>query len=153
REEGLELPSAGRSEARLVYRFRRDKGQLRLSRFVVKADATERPLETNLAGIAAKMGGQFVVTPSHDDLAIDRALSSLAPGPIPLEVQASLLKWLCSAGQVELDGSPVTVSAEALGPQGYVEEEGSGFRVVLEKNPRITEILGPGVVLAGNSIH
>jgi superfamily II DNA or RNA helicase len=153
REEGLELPSAGRSEARLVYRFRRDKGQLKLTRFVVKADGTERPIETNLAGLAAKMGGQFVVTPSHDDLAIDRALSSLGPGAMPLDVQASLLKWLCSASQVELDGAPVSVSAEALGPQGYVEEEGMGFRVVLEKNSRITELVGPGVALAGQSLH
>jgi hypothetical protein len=153
REEGNQLPSAGSSDARIVYRLARDRGRLLLSRAVVKADGTERPIEGTLAGLASKMGGQFVVTPNQDDLAIDRALSALGSGPASPEVMASLLRWLSSSERVELDGTPVRTSSEGLAPRAYVTEDGSGFRVVIEKNTNVDEVLAPGVALAGSVLH
>jgi superfamily II DNA or RNA helicase len=153
REGGQALPSAGSSDARIVYRFKQDRGKINLSRFVVKADGSERVIEGSLAGLASKMGGQFMITPSQDDLAIDRALTALGPNVPTFEVLTSLLKWLASATQVELDGKVVRCSGETVSPRVVVEDEGSGFRVVIEANPRIDEIVAPGIARLGDELH
>ncbi|HTM45675.1 MAG TPA: hypothetical protein VL137_12005 [Polyangiaceae bacterium] len=153
RESGQQLPTAGSSDARIVYRLRRDKGRLLIARAVVKADGSERPIEGTLAGLASKMGGQFVVTPNQDDLAIDRALSALGNGPASAEVMGSILRWLSSSDRVELDGQAVRVSNEGLAPHARVDEEGTGFRVTIEANPKIDEVLAPGAARAGDTLH
>jgi superfamily II DNA or RNA helicase len=153
REGGQALPTASSSDARIVYRFKQDRGKLNLSRFVVKSDGSERAIEGSLAGLASKMGGQFVITPSQDDLAIDRALASLGANVPTFEVLTSLLKWLSSATQVELDGQAVRTSGETVAPRVVVEDEGSGFRVVIEANPRIDEIVAPGIARLGDVLH
>lgn len=153
REGGQELPSAGSSDARIVYRFKQDRGKLNLSRFVARADGTERAIEGSIAGLASKMGGQFMITPSQDDLAIDRALTALGSNVPTFEVLTSLLKWLSSATHVELDGKVVRTSGETVSPRVVVEDEGSGFRVVIETNPRIDEVVAPGIARLGDELH
>ncbi|HEX2879544.1 MAG TPA: DEAD/DEAH box helicase, partial [Polyangiaceae bacterium] len=153
REGGQALPSAGSSDARIVYRFKQDRGKLNLSRAVARADGSERAIEGSLAGLASKMGGQFMITPSQDDLAIDRALTALGSNVPTFEVLTSLLKWLSSATHVELDGKVVRTSAETVSPRVVVEDEGSGFRVIIEANPRIDEIVAPGIARLGDQLH
>lgn len=153
REGGQALPAAGSSDARIVYRFKQDRGKLNLTRFVVKSDGSERAIEGSLAGLASKMGGQFLITPSQDDLAIDRALASLGANVPTFEVLTSLLKWLSSSMHVSLDGKPVRTSGETVAPHVVVEDEGSGFRVVIETNPRIDEVVAPGIARMSDVLH
>jgi superfamily II DNA or RNA helicase len=156
--EGKELPEGKTGSGRLVYRLGVERGQVSLHRVIVRGDGSEIPLKVNLASALVRGAAGASVQPSQHDLNIDRLLGAGAAGPIHRDRVASVMKLLSSARNVEFDGKPVHVLTEPLGPKVVVRDAvardgGEGFEVVLERDPRIDEILAPGVARSGDNLH
>jgi hypothetical protein len=153
RQEGDELPGGAAAQARLLYRFRKDRTQFLLERCVLTADGTATPLERSVATIAAHPNDQVRLTPSQADLAIDRLLGNRLHGPLAGDTLRGVLQALSEGALAELDGQRVKISSEPIAPVGRVRDDGEGIRVLLERDPRITEIVVPGIVRAGDTLH
>ncbi len=151
--DGHALPSAGDHSARLVYRFSRHRGELSLERVLVKPDGSEQPLEVTLSSAVATKSAGLEITPSQQDINVDRVLGQRVSGPVPRDHCASIIKLLASAKNVELDGKSVHVGTEVLKPVGVVSEVEAGFAVDIQADPRITEVVATGVALADDTLH
>ena len=62
------------------------------------------------------------------------------------------MKLLQPSRTVLLDGRPVAISSELLLPQATVKDEGDSIVVTVSKDPRVTEVLGAGVAVAGDTL-
>ena len=151
-QEGVSLPSDARSGAHLGYRFKTVREQMILERFVIQPDGRAELLERSVAGIASSASDTRRLTPTQSDIAIDRLMGSRLHGPLGGESLQGVLLALADAPHVELDGKPVTVDGARLKPVGRVLDDGKGFKVVLERDPRITELCVPGVARAGDRL-
>ncbi len=152
RTQGDELPKGRSTEAKLVYRFSRHRGELKLERILTKADGSEEPLKTSLASAVARQS-QGELSPSQEDLNVDRVLDQNSGSVLHRDRCASVIKLLASAHNVELDGQPVRISTEILKPQCVVRDAktSSGkaaFEVQITRDPRTTDVLASGVALA-----
>lgn len=153
RADGEELPRGRSHEAKLVYRFSRYRGELSLERVLIKQDETELTLQTTLASALATKSAGVDLSPSQEDLQVDRVLAQRISGPLPPELAVSIVKLLAAARNVELDGRPVQVGTEVLKPVGTVTDHPQGFCVCIDRDPRITEIVGSGIALCGDTLH
>jgi superfamily II DNA or RNA helicase len=154
RQEGSDLPGGAEAQTKLLYRFKKDRTQLLLERCISKADGVVEPLTRSVANIASSASDTRRLTPTQQDLAIDRLMGSRLHGPLAGDMLRGVLLALAEGGAlVELEGERVRVSSEAIAPVGVVEDDGKGVRVVLEKNPSISELVVPGVVRAGDALH
>jgi superfamily II DNA or RNA helicase len=150
REKGDALPVAARQAAQLSYRFQRDGQRLALERFLVWPDGREKPLESSLASvIAGAQGSAYVteVTPTQEDLAIERILEVRRLRSLPFEVLESLLPLLAEARDVRLEGRRVAVDTEAVMPRGVVEDSRRGFRLTIDRADSIEEVVIAGLAL------
>ncbi len=152
-QEGSTLPADARSGAHLAYRFKSVRDHLVLERWVVKPSGEAELLDRGVAGIASSASDTRRLTPTQSDLAIDRLMGNKLHGPLAGETLAGVILALAGAPHVELDGEPVKVDAELVKPIGYVAADGRGFKVVLERNPRITQLVVPGIVRIGDALH
>lgn len=152
-QEGTTLPADDRSGAHLAYRFKKVREHLVLERWGVKPSGEAELLERSVAGIASSASDTRRLTPTQSDLAIDRLMGSKLHGPLAGETLAGVLLALAGAPHVELDGEPVVVDAEQIKPIGYVEDAANGFKVVLVRDPRVAQLVVPGVVRVGNKLH
>jgi superfamily II DNA or RNA helicase len=153
RAAGEDLPRAGSRGARLIYRFVRHHGELSLERVLLKPDGAELPLTITLASAVATKRAGFEVTPSQQDLNVDRVLGQRIRGPLPVDHSVSILKLLAAAKNVEFEGKPVHVGTEVLKPIGTLSDENDGYALELSRDPRITEVVASGVALAGDTLH
>ena len=151
-QEGVSLPSDARSGAHLAYRFKSAREHLILERFVVKPDGQAELLDRSVAGIASSASDTRRLTPTQNDIAIDRLMGSRLHGPLGGESLRGVLIALSGAPHVELDGKPVSVEGTPIVPVCRVLDNGRGFKVVLERDPRITELVVPGVARAGDTL-
>jgi superfamily II DNA or RNA helicase len=153
RQEGEELPGGAEAQTRLLYRFKKDRTQLVLERFISKADGVES-LTRSVSTMASSAADSRRLTPTQQDLAIDRLMGSRLHGPLSGEMLRGVLLALAEGGAlVELDGERVKVSSEQLGPVGVIEDDGKNVRVVLERDPRMSELVVPWVARAGETLH
>ena len=85
------------------------------------------------------------LTPTHEDMRIDRILGS-PPREIVLGARVGDVFEALSAGaEVTFDGAPVTVSGERVLPRATVSDApGGGFRLRLERDPSILEVVARG---------
>lgn len=153
RAEGRELSRGKSHGGRLMHRFSRHRGELSLERVLVLGDGKEKPLTTTLASAVATNRAGLGVSPSQQDLNVDRVLSLRIRGILSTEQCTSVLKLLASSRNVELDGVPVHVGTEVIKPIARVSDDPEGYRVTIAADPRITEIVASGVVLLGSSLH
>jgi superfamily II DNA or RNA helicase len=151
--EGSTLPNDGRAGAHLAYRFKTAREHLILERFVVKQDGEAALLDRSVAGIASSASDTRRLTPTQSDIAIDRLMGSKLHGPLGGETLVGVLLALAGAPHVELDGSPISVDASPIKPVGYVADHGNGFKLVLERDPRVSAVIAPGVVRCGDRVH
>ena len=151
--EGGSLPQDERSGAHLAYRFKSARQHLILERFVVKPNGEAELLERSVAGIASSASDTRRLTPTQYDIAIDRLMGSKLHGPLVGESLVGVLRALAGAPHLELDGKPIEIDGTAIKPVGHVSDHGRGFKVVLERDPRITEVIAPGVVRCGDRLH
>lgn len=159
---GEGIPKAEEITPHLGYRLLRRPGpSLAIERVIVAPDGQERPLTAQLATLVARRQCPF--EPTHDDLTADRFLSAAqrtdasgrrgpAQGLAP-QAMEKVLRALCGARDVRLDGRPVTMSEEVLLPEGRIFDEGEMIAVVVQKNPRVDEVLDRGVARSGTTLH
>ncbi|MBW1843924.1 MAG: DEAD/DEAH box helicase [Deltaproteobacteria bacterium] len=152
RKEGLKLPVNSENRGRIGYRFSRKNAGLAMERVVV-AGKDSPPLRAALASVASGQvdGPDFLATEA--DLAVEHLLGARAHGLVPRGFTESLLKALEGASDILLEGRPVRTSSERVVPHGRVVDDGDCFRLVVERDPTITEVFHNGVVLCGDVLR
>jgi hypothetical protein len=139
--------------ARLEYRLSVRDRSLLLVRFVVHGDGREQ----RVAGLASELARGVLpraITPTHEDLGLDRMLSNARRDVVPAERIPDLFRLLSNAEHVTLAGAKVRVSGELVKPRAIVEDAPSGgFVLSLERDPAVTEVLAAGVARAGEVLR
>jgi superfamily II DNA or RNA helicase len=148
---GPALPTPERRGGRLRYELRRQGSGLAFERILVREDG-EETLTGTLAALAAREGRASFVA-SQADLAVEHALGSRLRGAMPRGLLRGLLRALARCDEVRLDGSIVRVSAERARFVVRVVDDPIGFRLLLGREPAVTEDLGDGVVLCGDTLR
>ncbi len=151
--QGKAVVTAEKRWSRVVYRFSRvEGGGLQVRRTIADAAGGETPLETSVAVLLANPAEKAKLQIEQHDLAADRLLDRAVRGAMPIDRLEAVLTALESARTVLLDGVPVAVSAEVVQPRVRVDDLNGQFVVSIVRDPRITELLGPGVALCGDAL-
>jgi superfamily II DNA or RNA helicase len=145
---GVALGAKTTVESALVYAFRRVGGELRFERWVQSPSGERRALEGSLTERARGLG----VRPNPADMRIDGMVGTRKHGYYPYDRAAALLDALASVDAVEVEGARVKVEREAITPRAVVKDRGDGVVILIEKDPRVTGILVPGIARAGDVI-
>ncbi len=148
--QGTGLATAEQKWSRVIYRLSRVEAGLHVARTIARADGTEVPLETSLAVLLASPEQKAKLQVEQHDLQADRLLERPVRTAMPPERLEPLLSALEPSRTVLLDGRPVAVSNEAVPPRAIVEDRDGQFVVTLARDPRITEVVSPGVALCGD---
>jgi len=140
--------------AHISYRLGRKGRLLTMNRVVVYEDGREERLAATLTSGLARGTAPAGLSPTHEDLAIERALGLPAREVIPVGGLAGILESLSGHRDVSLDGVPVQTSGERVMPRAAVEDgPGGGFVVRIEADPKVTEIVALGVGRVGAVLH
>ncbi len=148
--QGTAVVTAEKRWSRVVYRFSRVEGGLQVRRAIVDAAGAEAPLDSSLAVLLMNPAERARLQVEQHDLAADRLLDRVVRGSLPSDRLESILTALEAARTVLLDGLPVAVSGEVVLPRVVVDDQFGQFVVALIRDPRVTEVLCPGVVLCGD---
>jgi superfamily II DNA or RNA helicase len=146
-------PSPSRAAAHVRYRFTRKDGALALTRFAVRADGTQELVRTSLTAPAARSLVEGTLQPTHEDLAVDRFVGSRQPGYFPSDRVSEIFGALSTAKDVFLDDQRVKTSGETLLPRATVRDQDDGVALVIERDPRVTEVVVAGVGRSGDTLH
>jgi hypothetical protein len=146
------LETVTKKWSRVVYHFTRVSGGLELHRTLAHPDGKEEPLEDSLASIVARPAKAATLQVEQSDLLADRLLEKRIRGALPPERLDALLQVLQSARNVLLDGRPVAVSEEVVLPRALVEDRGGQLVVTVAKDPRVVDVVSPGVALLGDAL-
>ena len=142
-------PSASKW-GRVVYRFSRAQGGLKLRRFLAAGDEPETPLPGTLSSILSQPGRSGTVQPEQYDLKADLLLEAGAGGVLPPTKLDALLRVLVGARRVLLDGVPVIIVEEEVLPRAVIEDVEGETLVTIARDPRVVEVLSPGVALCSD---
>jgi superfamily II DNA or RNA helicase len=146
--------TAGLTPPRLAYRLGRNGRLLTLSRLLVYPDGREERLGPSLTSLLARGAAPGGIAPTHEDLAIERALGTPAREVIPVAGLAGVLGALAGHADVTFDGAPVKTSGDRILPVAWVDDGPSGgFVVRVDKDPRVTEIVALGVARVDGALH
>ena len=145
-------PGAAPRPERMVYRFKRVDGGLQLERLLVRADNTARLLARSLASVVANPVEAARIQVQPCDLLADKLLARPTRGALPPERLVALLKVLEPARTVLFEGVLVSVSSEPVLPRVRVEDRGEQLVLKVEKDPRLTEVVTPGIALCGGTL-
>ena len=152
--KGAELPTVAPRRTpqpgRLGYRLERHPRGFRLDR--VRIDHTGEHRQPG--SLASEESGQRILV-DEADLAVEKALGYRFGFIVPRERVTRLLEALAPCTDVKLDEQQIKVSGTPIVPVGRVDDasDGSGFRVRIVRDPRITEHFANGAVLCGRSLH
>jgi superfamily II DNA or RNA helicase len=151
--ETLDSEPAAPKPPRLIYRLvRKEKQLIAVQRFIVQPDGREERFRDSLATDRAR-GGASGLVPTHDDMKVDRILGTPPRESILGMRMAEVLAPLSSA-EVYVDGVRARILADAVGPRATVTDApGGGFRLRLERDPSITEIVSRGLVRCGETLR
>jgi superfamily II DNA or RNA helicase len=148
-------PAPAPAALRLRYRLARKDGALRLERWVVQPDGREEPLRGALAahgrGASAPPGAS--IRPTHEDLTLDRLVGTRQFGYFPPDRIAEVFGALAGSADVLFEGRKVRVSTELIVPLGAVVDHADGVALVIDRDPRVTEVLTACIVLCGETVH
>lgn len=140
--------------ARLVYRLARKDRRLALARVVVHPDGREERLATALSSELARGKLPAGLTPTHEDVKIDRILGATTREHLPLERIRDILDALSAGAEVTLDGASVRPSGELVLPRAVVEDGPDGALVLrVERDPSVTEVVAMGVARCGDALR
>ena len=150
RREGQPLPRAEAAlGAPLHYELRRHRAGLALLRFRA-GDGAKHPVESNLRRRGARSQGE---TPRLDADEIDFEIEALLGGRveasavIPAGLVPRLLRLLARGRELAFEGQPVAISSEPVGPTAVLEDADGGFRLRLEPDAAVAEVLSPELAL------
>jgi len=139
--------------ARLVYRLGTKGKILTLNRFIVHGDGREERLTSALSSDLARGRLPAGLTPTHDDLRIDRILGFPAREIVPLARVADVFGALTGA-EVHYAGEPVRLSSDPLLPRAIVEDApGGGFVLRIERDPSVSEVIAMGIAKCGDVLR
>ncbi|MCP3098838.1 DEAD/DEAH box helicase [Myxococcus sp. K15C18031901] len=145
-------PTGTPKSERMVYRFKRVDGGVQLERLVVRPDNTARLLARSLSSLLQNPVEAARIQVEPCDVVADRLLAKPTRGALPPERLESLLRALEPARTVLFDGMLVSVSSELLLPRVVVEDRGEQTVLRIEKDPRATEVVSPGVAVGGGTL-
>ncbi len=148
RKEGHELPSSRRVAGTLHYALVTDDERLQLTRWIV-SDAGKTLLQGSITGVLDERDGTPTVDPTQIDLSIDRLLLAKRVRSYTFDAFLPFLPLLSDAPSVELDGVPIRVSPQPLGPRAIVRDAPHRAAVVRFETPSAFErVVVPGLALA-----
>jgi len=145
-EKGAPLASAPAAPKppRLIYRLVRKERLIAVTRYIVHGDGREERYRESLASDRAR-GGSSGLNPTHDDMRIDRILGTPPRESLLADRVGDVLAALSTA-EVFFEGAPAKVSGERVLPRATVSDApGGGFRLRLERDPSITEVVARGL--------
>ena len=145
-------PPAAAPVARMRYRLERVGGALALRRMIVRADGGEEPLRIALSSPAARSLAGGALSPTHEDLAVDRIVGGRQPGWFPADRVADIFGELASS-EVLLDDERVRTSREVLMPRAVVRDLDDGVVLVIERDPRVTDVVAAAIGRSGDTLH
>ncbi|MCE9667133.1 SNF2-related protein [Myxococcus stipitatus] len=147
------METAANRWSRLVYHFTRTSDGLTLRRTLVHADGKEEALDGSLASVLARPAQAATLQVEQADILADRILEQRRTrGTLSPETLDAVLKVLVSARNVLLEGRPVAIPEEVVVPRAVVEERGGQFVVTVTKDPRVSEVVSPGVARVGDAL-
>jgi superfamily II DNA or RNA helicase len=133
--------------AKLRYAFGKKDRLLTLERLLVREDAAPERFLGNLASESARGRLPPGLSPTHEDLLVDRILGAAQRDVVPLGRTRDLFEALSKGADVTFMGQPARVSGDAVTPRAVVEDgPGGGFVLRLERDPAVSEIVAMGVV-------
>jgi superfamily II DNA or RNA helicase len=148
-----EAPAEARG-ARLVYRLGRRDRLLTVARFVVQGDGREERLRESLATDRARGHALVGLTPTHEDMRVDRILGSPPREAVLGSRVGELFAALAVDAEVTFEGAPAKVSGAFVLPRAIVSDAPSGgFRLRLERDPSIAELVARGVARCGDGLR
>ena len=147
--EGVPLAPRADVSAELVYRFRRERGSVVLSRVLVHPDGREVALEKPFS---TDPGGPAGFVPSHDDVTIDRILAAMLRGDHLEDRMPKIVRSLAERDGVELDGEPVRASAADVLPRVAVLDRKDEVVLEVTRAPEVDEVLCNGVARCGDEL-
>ena len=138
-ESGAPLEKAAvEVAAKLVYRLVARDGRLAMTR-VILTGVKEEIVRGSVASDVLRHKNP-TLSPTHDDIRIDRVVSSSSRDVLPLERIVDVLDALSTA-DVTLDGVPVKTSSERIKPFATVSDApNGGFTVRVEAHPGVKVI-------------
>ena len=145
---GRALASGEAQYGHLRYRLASRQAALVVERSVVRGDKEEPFL-----GSLQAHGGSVGLSPTHEDLAVDRVVTARRGGLVPLERVRELFDALAGVADVRLGDEKVKVDREIIKPRAYVMDQGDGVVLVVDRDPRVREAVAPGVVRCGDTLH
>ena len=145
-------PGTAPKPERMVYRFKRVDGGLQLERLLVRPDNTARLLARSLASVLANPVEAARIQVEPCDLLADKLLLRPTKGALAPERLDALLRVLEPARTVIFDGTLVSVSSEPLLPRVTVEDRSEQTVLKVDRDPRVTEVVGPGLALCGDTL-
>ncbi len=135
-----EAPPVQHLPGKLGYHFSRDAGTLYIERAILFPDGSEQPFSGSL--VSGVTSNRLPFLPTHEDVLIDRMISSWKQGIVPSSRLRELLSLLETAQHVFLDGCPVRISKESARPRAIVRDtKEGGVLVRIEKDPACSEIV------------
>ncbi len=153
RKDGASMPTSAQVGGKVRYYFSPASGSMALRRVIVDASGAEHPVAPTLAAITSGRVSGPAVSPEQRDLNADRLLGTRASGRIPADRLENLLIALAGHEEVFFDGERVSVSDEVIVPHAVVSDTKQGYRFVIDRDPRVSEVLVPGVVRCGSALH
>ena len=136
--------------AKLVYRLVARDGRLAMTRVIVKGDK-EEIVRGSVASDVLRLKNP-TLSPTHDDIRIDRVVSSSSRDVLPLERIVDVLDAL-SGADVTLDGVEVKTSSERIKPFATVTDApNGGFTVKVEADPGV-KVVALGVARFGGLLR
>ena len=117
-------------------------------------DGREEKLGATLTSGLARGSAPAGLSPTHEDLAVERALGMPAREVIPVGSLAMILEALSGHHDVSFEGVPVKTSGERVTPRATVEDgPNGGFVVRIEADPKVTDVIALGVGRVGAVLH
>jgi superfamily II DNA or RNA helicase len=146
--------AAPAEQVRLVYRLSKKGRHLAIARAVIHPGGREERLEGALSSELARGRLPRDLSPTHDDIKIDRILGTPAREVVPLERIEAVFTALSSGAEVTWNGEPITIAGEGIAPRGTVDDApGGGFVLRIERDPAITEVVAMGVARCQNTLR
>ncbi|WP_426730047.1 SNF2-related protein [Myxococcus faecalis] len=142
-------PGTTAKPERLVYRFKRVDGGLQLERLVVRPDNTARLLARSLSSLLTNPVEAARIQVEPCDRVVDALLARPTRGALPPERLDALLRALEPARTILFDGMLMSVSSELLLPRVTVEDRGEQTVMKVDRDPRVTEVISPGIAVGG----
>ena len=149
---GEALPVSAKAGGTIRYRLEPEAGGMSIGRTIVHRDGREEPLPASLTSIVSGRVPGPPVASTDLDLLMDQLLTTRS-GVISGDRLSRMLGVLSDAPDVRLRDLPIRTSGEFVLPKAHIEDWQDGVRLVLARDPAVTEIITLGVARVGDELR